>query len=144
MDIATLPALASTSSPLLPATVPAAPDALATARFNALMQHSPVPNAQAAATATSAGAPTTTATSPAVLSNSVGDRILHGMEGVSNNFQSAWKSVNATLDASAQSTSMQDMMRLQLQLVQVSVQYELVSKAVSRSTQNFDQLVRIQ
>jgi type III secretion protein I len=144
MDIATLPALASTSSPLLPATVPAAPDALATARFNALMQQSPVPNAQAAATATSAGAPTTTATSPAVLSNSVGDRILHGMEGVSNNFQSAWKSVNATLDASAQSTSMQDMMRLQLQLVQVSVQYELVSKAVSRSTQNFDQLVRIQ
>ena len=39
---------------------------------------------------------------------------------------------------------MQDLLKLQLQLVQVSVQYDLVGKAVSRSTQNFDQLVRIQ
>jgi type III secretion protein I len=36
-----------------------------------------------------------------------------------------------------------DMLRLQTELLQVSVQYELVGKAVSRSTQNIDTLVRM-
>lgn len=143
MDIATLPALVSTSPSLLPANTPAAPDALATARFSALMQQPPAASEHIAG-ATATGSAIAAAASQAPQAHSVGDRILHGMQGVSNDFQTAWKSVNATLDANAQAPNMQDMMRLQLQLVQVSVQYDLVGKAVSRSTQNFDQLVRIQ
>ena len=77
---------------------------------------------------------------------SVGERILQGMQNVSGNFQTTWKSVQASLDASASASamSMQELLKLQLQLVQVSVQYDLVGKAVSRSTQNLDQLVRVQ
>lgn len=146
MDIATLPALVSTPATLSPATTPAVPDASATARFAALMQQSPVsaaPLPHEAASAAS-GAADVAGRSQAVGPQSMGDRILQGMQSVSGDFQAAWKSVNTSLNASASSVSMQDMMRLQLQLVQVSVQYDLVGKAVSRSTQNFDQLVRIQ
>ena len=74
----------------------------------------------------------------------MGDRILAGMQSVSGEFQSAWKSVSASLDANAETMGMQDLLKLQMHLVQVSVQYVLVGKAVSRSTQNFDQLVRVQ
>ncbi len=36
-----------------------------------------------------------------------------------------------------------DMLRVQSEMLQVSVQYELVGKAVSRTTQNIDTLVRM-
>lgn len=49
--------------------------------------------------------------------------------------------LNSTASASL---NIQDMLKLQMQLVQTSFQYELVGKAISRSTQNLDQLVRIQ
>ena len=39
--------------------------------------------------------------------------------------------------------SIADMLRLQADLVQISVQYEMVGKAVSRTTQNIDTLVRM-
>lgn len=74
----------------------------------------------------------------------MGDRILAGMQSVSGEFQSAWKSVSASLDANAETMGMHNLLKLQMHLVQVSVQYDLVGKAVSRSTQNFDQLVRVQ
>jgi len=137
MDILATPAVVSTLPPLAaPAVQPAAPNDLAAARFSALMQAPPAaatPTAQAAAAAAHAAEP-----------HSVGDRILAGMQSVSGEFQSAWKSVSASLDANAETMGMQDLLKLQMHLVQVSVQYDLVGKAVSRSTQNFDQLVRVQ
>lgn len=142
MDIVASPLVASL--PVLPAPVAptAVPDASATARFAALMQSPAAAGTPAMDHSASAAA---TAMHPAIDSpTSVGDRILAGMQGVSSDFQSAWKSVAATLDASADTMGMQDMLKLQMQLVQVSVQYDLVGKAVSRSTQNFDQLVRVQ
>ena len=138
MDILASSAVVSTLPPLAApgAQTAAAPDALATARFATLMQAPPTaatPVAQAAAAAVSPAA-----------TQSVGDRILAGMQSVSGEFQSAWKSVAASLDASAETMGMQELLKLQMNLVQVSVQYDMVGKAVSRSTQNFDQLVRVQ
>ncbi len=140
MDILATPAVVSTLPPLAtPAVQPATPNDLAAARFSALMQAPP-----AAATPTAQAAAAAVNSANVAEPHSVGDRILAGMQGVSSDFQAAWKSVSASLDANASTMSMQDLLKLQLQLVQVSVQYDLVGKAVSKSTQNFDQLVRVQ
>ena len=37
-----------------------------------------------------------------------------------------------------------ELLKVQVALMQISVQYELIGKAVSRSTQNLDQLVKVQ
>ncbi|WP_298208980.1 type III secretion system inner rod subunit SctI [Acidovorax sp.] len=146
MDIIASPMVA-TALPALsaPAVATAVPDASATARFAALMQ-APAPTAMDNVAASMESRSMVNGSTPAAIQgpSSVGDRILAGMQGVSGEFQSAWKSVAASLDAGPQAMGMQDLLKLQLQLVQVSVQYDLVGKAVSRSTQNFDQLVRIQ
>lgn len=133
MDVT--PALiASTALSAGPPSV-AMPDALATARFNALMQ-TPLPPS-----ASISNPPAPTASEGAI----VGERILQGLQSVSSELQSTWKSVQTGLDSAATTAmSMQELLRLQLQLVQVSVQYDFVGKAVSRSTQNLDQLVRVQ
>lgn len=148
MDIVASPLVATTLPALsAPAVATAVPDASATARFTALMQAPPIaPSAIDSVAASMAAQPAAASSAVAAQQgpSSVGDRILAGMQGVSSDFQSAWKSVSASLDANSQSMGMQDLLKLQLQLVQVSVQYDLVGKAVSRSTQNFDQLVRIQ
>lgn len=76
---------------------------------------------------------------------SVGDRILNGMQGVSNDFRNSWDSVNKVVNStSGEAVTMQEMLKLQMQLTQVTFQYDMVGKAVSRSTQNIDQLVRVQ
>jgi type III secretion protein I len=142
MDIVASPLVASTLPALsAPALTPAVPDASAAARFAALMQAPPAAPAGVAQPVTATAADSAI---PPVAPTSVGDRILAGMQGVSGEFQSAWKSVSASLNAGPDTMGMQDLLKLQLQLVQVSVQYDLVGKAVSRSTQNFDQLVRVQ
>lgn len=113
----------------------AAPDASATQRFAALMQ---------------TPAPETPATKAAAMqeglapSGSVGDRILHGMHNVSSDMRDTWTRVSDTLRPAGPEISMQQMLSLQLHLTQASMQYDLLGKAVSRSTQNFDQLVRVQ
>lgn len=120
----------------------APPDSLAAARFSAIMGHQPTPVAEAvqAALAPAAAGTGIAATAP----GSMGERILSGMNNVSSDFQSAWKSVSTVLENGDKNMQMQDLLKLQLQLVQVSVQYDLVGKAVSRSTQNLDQLLRLQ
>ncbi|MFC7206473.1 EscI/YscI/HrpB family type III secretion system inner rod protein [Comamonas endophytica] len=77
-------------------------------------------------------------------SHSVGDRILQGMQGVSTEMRSAWTKVSDMLSPGHPMLSMQEMLGLQLHLTQASMQFELVGKGISRSTQNFDQLVRVQ
>ena len=74
----------------------------------------------------------------------VGDRILQGMQNISQDLQKQWSAVQQTLNDGGNQLSMQDMLKLQLHLTQASVQYEVLGKAISKSTQNFDQLVRVQ
>lgn len=75
--------------------------------------------------------------------NSLGDRILNGLSSASSDFQQSLNKVTAVLDAGEQ-MSTADLMKLQLNLVQVSIQYDLIGKAISRTTQNIDQMVKIQ
>ena len=118
-----------------------APDSLAAAQFAALM--APVP---AAAVAPAPGAAALAATSGAGLAGpvSVGDRILSGMHGVAGDMQTAWGNISGMLRAGEHQVGIQDMLRLQMNLMQVTMQYELVGKAVSRAGQNIDHLVRLQ
>lgn len=115
----------------------AAPDGLAAARFQSLMQApSAEMTAPAAAAQEAAGA-------VAAHSTSLGDRMLAGMQGATNDIQGGWRSVASALNSSAPMDT-REMLQIQLQLSQIAVQYELLGKAVARSTQNIDQLVRIQ
>lgn len=109
-------------------------DELAAARFSELMQ---APVAPAAPVSTQELAPAS-GEAP-----SWGDRILSGMQGVSNDFHSQWDSVRQTL-ASPRPLESREMLQMQLQMHHMSIQSELVGKLVSRSTQNIDQLVRLQ
>ncbi|MFC4160051.1 type III secretion system inner rod subunit SctI [Chitinimonas lacunae] len=136
MDIP-VTALASLTTPsVAPAALPAADVPLTEQQyFQQLLNTSSVPTSQAV---TPAGATATTA--PAT----VGDAILDGLRGVSRDFQQRWQKVDATLSDPAKLVSVTDMLRLQSQMLQLSVQYEMVGKAVSRSTQNIEQLIKIQ
>ena len=120
----------------------APPDSLAAARFAALMAQPPVPaGAMPALDAPAvAAAPGLEPAAPA----SVGDRILSGMHGVAGDMQTAWGNISGMLRAGEHQVGIQDMLRLQMNLMQVTMQYELVGKAVSRTGQNIDHLVRLQ
>ncbi len=115
----------------------AAPDELAAARFATIMQSSEVAKA---GLPQSASVPTT---EPAATPTSLGDRMLASLQGASEDFRKVWHDAETRLKAD-ESLKMQDMMIMQLQISQMAVGYELIGKIVSRSTQNIDQLVRIQ
>lgn len=72
----------------------------------------------------------------------LGDAILGNMRQLSTEFSGKWQQVQALVNSEA--ASIQDLLRMQLSMAQVSVQYELVGKAISKSTQNLDQLVKLQ
>lgn len=150
MDIihtAVLAPLAQASAATAPAAT-AAPNALATARFAELMALPPDASVASHAmqgsglgTALQSLAPS----SPLETNASFGDRILNSIQNVSGELKTSWDSIANTVNTSSNDVlTMHDMFKLQLQLVQTSFQYELVGKAISRSTQNLDQLVRIQ
>lgn len=127
-------------------------DQWAVVRFAEIMDAQPTAVAQAVqaglgpAPVAVAGLPSTgpeRATSSVQGSRTLGDQVLAGMQNLSEDFQQSWKTVSAALESgSAMTTS--DMLKLQMGLTQMSIQYELVGKAISRSTQNLDQLVKLQ
>lgn len=137
---------------LAASTLPTASTGLAAAtpgdaeRFAQLMQAAPtsvrpVPEATLASAAAPATPVVTGADAPV---QNVGERILSGMQNISQDMKQKWSVVSQTLQDGGNNLTMQDMLRLQLHLTQASVQYEVLGKAISKSTQNFDQLVRVQ
>ena len=140
MEIAAL--TAALSAPALPAANPVAraePASLATERFNAMMSapQEPSLNGVSAAlhSAFSAPPPDGVAT--------LGGQILSSLQGMASDFSGKWKNIAHSLDSMGAQPAISDMLRMQTELLQVSVQYELVGKAVSRSTQNIDTMVRM-
>lgn len=115
----------------------AAPDELAAARFSTIMKSPEIDKAGPSQSATIPPA------EPAVTPTSLGDRMLASLQGASDDFKSVWSQAEARLK-SDQTLQMQEMMAMQLQVTQMAVGYDLIGKIVSRSTQNFDQLVRVQ
>lgn len=119
-------------------------DTLAAERFSAIMAQ---PLAASGAVAVAATPEVSSAAVAAVgtgSSSSMGERILSGMQGVSGTMQASWKNIAGVLEGSAGNVNVQDMLKLQMNLMQVTMQYELVGKAVSRAGQNIDHLVRLQ
>ncbi len=119
-------------------TAAGAPDALATERFAAIMQADPAATGQAAQMVQSgqAALPAPQAT------GTMGERILNGLNNLSSDFQQSWKNVNDVLDGGGTLTTA-EMLKLQMNLTQMSIQYDLVGKVLSRSTSNIEQLVKI-
>lgn len=150
MDIVNTAALASAigaaqgTAATTAASATTAPDALAAARFSEIMAQ-PVAIPPVVDVAQTAAASSSLPPAPALSADaSVGDRILNGMHKVSEDFRHSFDSVNKMLDATGNNLNVREMLKLQLQLTQVTFQFDMVGKAVSRSTQNLDQLVRVQ
>lgn len=115
----------------LPDAVPACePDPLAVRDFQAALA---APPAQAPGPVAQ-GAP----------GGTLGDAILHGLRSVQGDYRRTVADVGRALEAAGTAPSMQEMLRMQLSLAQWSVQTELAGKVIGRSTQNIDQLVRMQ
>lgn len=137
MEIA---ALSAALPPILnaPATPPAQ---LATERFNAVMN---APDVDAPAL-TGLQAALQTAFAPPVdaAPQTLGNQILASLRSTTTEYSEKWQGISGRLDAMGAQPSVADMMRLQADLLHVSVNSEMVSKAVSRTTQNIDSLVRM-
>ena len=118
-----------------PAPSPGGLDASAAARFAEIMDR---PDAVAG------GAPAAAVDGTQAVTRTMGDNILNGLQHMSTEMQQTWTSVGGALDGAGNKLGMHDLLRMQLGLSQMSIQYELVGKAVSRSTQNIDQLVKLQ
>jgi len=140
MEIAAL--TAALGAQALPAATPAAraePASLATERFNALMNAplEPQLGSVPAALQSAFAAPLPDAVP------TLGGQILSGLRSMATDFSGKWQDIVHSMDGLGTRPAVSDMLRLQTELLQVSVQYELVGKAVARSTQNIDTMVRM-
>lgn len=140
MEIAALSA--ALAAPLQAATPPSAPSSLATERFNALM-NAPEVTAAPELTGVQAALQSAFAVESAPTLPSLGGQILSSLQTTAADFSQRWQGIASGLDQMATTPNIGDMLRVQGEMLQVSVQYELVGKAVSRTTQNIDSLVRM-
>ena len=113
-------------------------DNLAASRFAELMQSPPASEGTPARSVS--GVVEIGSTSPPA---SLGDRLLQGMERLSGDLKAGWDNVNHVL-ASPRTLTAHDMLGVQMQLTRIAIEYELVGKVTSRTTQTIDQLERLQ
>ncbi len=141
MEIANLGAAAAAAvAPAGPAT-PTGASVQASARFAAAMSE---PRAGVAPDADAgAGQLLQQVLQPAAQADTLGSRILSGLRIQADTFSDKWRGVSARLDAVAERPDMVNMLRLQSDLLALSVQYEVVGKGITKSTQNLDALVRM-
>lgn len=88
------------------------------------------------------GRPATATPSGPAAPRTLGDAILQGLQSTSNDITSAWRATGEVLNKP--DITISDMLRVQTMLLQSSVQYELVGKAVSKSTQSLENILKTQ
>lgn len=137
MDIAALSVAAA--SPAVAAPLPTVPTDAVAERFAAVMNAPEAASPTAVQAALQSAFAPPAATAPATL----GSQILAGLQSSAGDFSQRWRHIAAGLDQVAAAPNVADMLRVQAELLQVSVQYDLLGKAVARSTQNIDTLVRM-
>lgn len=117
---------------------PAVADPDAVARFAELMAAAPPPPVAPAPMAASiAGAyPLRPAT--------LGDQVLGSLQRVQNDWHGKLEAVGRMMEPGAPAPGVSELLRMQLGMAHMSVQLEVVGKTIARSTQNIDQLVRMQ
>jgi type III secretion protein I len=79
---------------------------------------------------------------PLNASPSLGDSIIAGLQSASNDVQAKWGHVSGLL--ANKELSMTEALNVQMSVLQVSVQYDLISKGISKSVQNLDQTLKTQ
>ncbi len=72
----------------------------------------------------------------------VGDAILSGLQSASQDLSQSWTGATAALSQSELTVA--DVLRWQQVLLQSSIQYELLGKVISKSTQNLDHVLKTQ
>jgi len=73
-----------------------------------------------------------------------GESILNGMSSLGTDFKDGWAAMQQALARPAGEMTTAEMLRLQMNMVQLSVQVEMVGKVVAKTTQNLDQLTKLQ
>ncbi len=131
------------SAGLSPSSIAAPADPVAVQRFGDSLAAAPVPagSIPSVGATPDSGAVLRTQDAPRI-PGTLGDNILKGLQNVSEDFRKSWSNVNATLDGKVDTIS--ELLKLQMSMAQMSLQFELVGKGVSRATQNIDQLVKLQ
>ncbi len=147
IDISTLAQAALPAGPIGPVALAPAP-AGAAERFAALMASGPADATAVAAmdrppAALSPVAGTIATTYPRG-PDGLGDQLLQGLQRVQDGFNGHVTAVGRMLEPGAPALGVPELLRLQLGMAQLAVQVEVVGKAIGRSTQNIDQLVRMQ
>lgn len=139
MEIAALSALIAGPAEVSQPRVPAATNALATERFNAIM------NGPDSAGVTGVQAMLQTSTPLVTLepAASLGGQILSGLRGVGDDMATKWQNIATGLNGVGVQPTVGDMLRMQSEMLQLSLMYEVVGKGVARSTQNIDTVVRM-
>lgn len=122
--------------------VPVAPaPQSATERFNAIMQDAPASiDAAHHAPPMPPAVPVSDAGTPLGL----GQHILGSLQHASDNMSRHWETITERLEQAGDNPKVTDLLHVQTQLLQVSIHYELVGKAIAKSTQNIDTMVRLQ
>ena len=115
-------------------------------RFREALLSAPLSGTQAASTPASqaaAQAQGMEANQSAVASSkTLGDAILNTLQTASTQMQQSWQ--QAAEVVAGKEINMADMLQLQMTVVQTSIQYELLGKGISKSTQNLDQILKTQ
>ncbi|MBL8334032.1 MAG: type III secretion system inner rod subunit SctI [Rubrivivax sp.] len=76
--------------------------------------------------------------------STLGDRVLGSLQRVQTDFNGHLSAVNQLLDPSRPAPAVTELLRMQIGAAHMAVQLEVMGKVIGRSTQNIDQLVRMQ
>lgn len=76
--------------------------------------------------------------------HTLGEKILARLDAVGAQFRTNIERTHALLEISPANMSLSDLLKLQLETAQISLEIELVSKGVSKCVQHVDQLTRLQ
>lgn len=139
IDTTYVAALGGTS--LTPVSGPAAANAEDVARFEAAMAN---PGEPAAVPTPELSASLFTPEPPPMQPPTLGEAILEGMGMVRNRVENAVDALRGAIESVGPEIHMQDMIAIQMQLAMLTMQQDLMSKILSRSTQNIDQLAKAQ
>jgi type III secretion system YscI/HrpB-like protein len=90
-----------------------------------------------------AASPAAAADMSPVNGNSIGDAILRSMDSAGRSYTAKANEISRLATSGADLTT-SDLLRIQFQLIESSMQVDLISKTVSKAVQHIDQLTKLQ
>ena len=74
----------------------------------------------------------------------MGDQILAGMQSVSAELKTSWNSISNTLESTETLSSTAGLLKAQLEIAQLSLQFQFIGSATTWVTDGINQLVKMQ